>query len=95
MASFESLGAPAWADQAAAELAASGEKARPRSELLFRCGARLLGCPALALNRGEGAVEESVLAGVIVAGMHTNEIFIENGRFHGQLIAEAVANSLK
>jgi len=35
------------------------------------------------------------LAGVIVAGMHTNEIFIENGRFHGQLIAEAVANSLK
>jgi thioredoxin reductase (NADPH) len=35
------------------------------------------------------------LAGVIVAGMHTNEIFIENGRFHGQLIAEAVAKSLK
>jgi DNA-binding CsgD family transcriptional regulator len=30
MASFESLGAPAWADQAAAELAASGEKARRR-----------------------------------------------------------------
>ena len=23
------------------------------------------------------------LAGVLVAGMHTNEIFIENGRFHG------------
>ncbi len=31
------------------------------------------------------------LAGVIVAGMHTNEIFIENGRFHGQLIAEDIA----
>ncbi len=30
------------------------------------------------------------LAGVIVAGMHTNEIFIENGRFHGKLIADAV-----
>ena len=30
-------------------------------------------------------------AGVIVAGMHTNEIFIENGRLHGQLIAEAIA----
>ena len=28
------------------------------------------------------------LAGVIVAGMHTNEIFIENGRFHGRQIAE-------
>jgi thioredoxin reductase (NADPH) len=26
------------------------------------------------------------LAGVIIAGMDTNEIFIENGRFHGQLI---------
>jgi thioredoxin reductase (NADPH) len=34
------------------------------------------------------------LAGVIVAGMHTNEIFIENGRFHGQQIAEAVAAKL-
>jgi thioredoxin reductase (NADPH) len=31
------------------------------------------------------------LAGVIVAGMHTNEIFIENGRFHGRQIAEAIA----
>ena len=34
------------------------------------------------------------LAGVIVAGMHTNEIFIENGRFHGAKIAAAIANSL-
>ena len=34
------------------------------------------------------------LAGVLVAGMHTNEIFIENGRFHGKIIAEAVARAL-
>ncbi|MCU1238924.1 MAG: FAD-dependent pyridine nucleotide-disulfide oxidoreductase [Candidatus Solibacter sp.] len=34
------------------------------------------------------------LAGVIVAGMHTNEIFIENGRFHGTLIAGAIASQL-
>jgi bacillithiol disulfide reductase len=34
------------------------------------------------------------LAGVIVAGMHTNEIFIENGRFHGSLIAESIATKL-
>ena len=34
------------------------------------------------------------LAGVLVAGMHTNEIFIENGRFHGKIIAEAIANQL-
>jgi thioredoxin reductase (NADPH) len=35
------------------------------------------------------------LAGVIVAGMHTNEVFIENGRFHGRLIAESIAAALK
>lgn len=34
------------------------------------------------------------LAGVIVAGMHTNEIFIENGRFHGQAIAHSIASNL-
>jgi thioredoxin reductase (NADPH) len=34
------------------------------------------------------------LAGVIVAGMHTNEIFIENGRFHGHLIAESIASRI-
>jgi thioredoxin reductase (NADPH) len=35
------------------------------------------------------------LAGVLVAGMHTNEIFIENGRFHGGKIAEAIAAELR
>lgn len=35
------------------------------------------------------------LAGVLVAGMHTNEIFIENGRFHGRKIAEAIASDLR
>jgi thioredoxin reductase (NADPH) len=34
------------------------------------------------------------LAGVIVAGMHTNEIFIENGRFHGAQIATAISRDL-
>jgi thioredoxin reductase (NADPH) len=34
------------------------------------------------------------LAGVIVAGTHTNEIFIENGRFHGAQIAAAIAKNL-
>ncbi len=35
------------------------------------------------------------LAGVIVAGMHTNEIFIENGRFHGIQIADDIAKKLR
>lgn len=34
------------------------------------------------------------LAGVIVAGMHTNEIFIENGRFHGVQIAQDIDKKL-
>jgi len=27
---------------------------------------------------------------VVVAGRHTNEIFIENGRFHGKQIVEGL-----
>ena len=36
----------------------------------------------------------ALIAGVIVAGMHTNEIFIENGRFHGHLIARSIAERI-
>jgi thioredoxin reductase (NADPH) len=35
------------------------------------------------------------LAGVLVAGTHTNEIFIENGRFHGRQIAADIARKVK
>ena len=35
------------------------------------------------------------VAGVIVAGSKTNEIFIENGRFHGQKIAADLAQKVK
>lgn len=38
----------------------------------------------------ESNVPGIYLAGVIVAGERTNEIFIENGRFHGQAIANAL-----
>ena len=31
------------------------------------------------------------LAGVVIGGRHTSEIFIENGRFHGKQIASALA----
>ena len=31
------------------------------------------------------------IAGVIAAGNNANEIFIENGRFHGEKIARAIA----
>jgi thioredoxin reductase (NADPH) len=42
----------------------------------------------------ESNVPGIFLAGVIVAGSRTNEIFIENGRFHGRQIAAALASSL-
>jgi thioredoxin reductase (NADPH) len=42
----------------------------------------------------ESNVPGIYLAGVIVAGSRTNEIFIENGRFHGRQIAVALASKL-
>ena len=42
----------------------------------------------------ESNVAGIYLAGVIVAGSRTNEIFIENGRFHGLQIAASLASKL-
>ena len=33
------------------------------------------------------------LAGVVIGGNHTSEIFIENGRFHGKQIIEALTGA--
>ena len=65
----------------------------PDFVFLERLGVRLEGpdrqpaCNALTL---ESNVPGIYLAGVIVAGARTNEIFIENGRFHGRQIAAAL-----
>jgi len=45
-------------------------------------------CPVCDPMTLESNVPGIYLAGVIVAGERTNEIFIENGRFHGKQIAE-------
>jgi len=42
----------------------------------------------------ESNVPGIFLAGVIVAGSRTNEIFIENGRFHGRQIADALSEKM-
>ena len=42
----------------------------------------------------ESNVPGIYVAGVIVAGSRTNEIFIENGRFHGKLIAAHLSQKL-
>jgi len=48
-------------------------------------------CPRCNPESLESNVPGIYLAGVIVAGSRTNEIFIENGRFHGLQIAVALA----
>lgn len=46
--------------------------------------------PALDPNTLESNVPGIYLAGVVVAGKYTGEIFIENGRFHGKQIVGAI-----
>ncbi len=51
-------------------------------------------CPVCDPRTLESNVPGIYVAGVIVAGERTNEIFIENGRFHGKVIAEAIASTV-
>jgi thioredoxin reductase (NADPH) len=51
-------------------------------------------CPVCDPGSLESNVPGIYLAGVIVAGERTNEIFIENGRFHGKLIADSLRSKL-
>jgi thioredoxin reductase (NADPH) len=46
--------------------------------------------PALDPNTLESNVRGIHLAGVVIGGRHTSEIFIENGRFHGKQIIESL-----
>lgn len=46
--------------------------------------------PALHPNTLESNVPGIHLAGVVIGGRHTGEIFIENGRFHGKQIIKAL-----
>jgi thioredoxin reductase (NADPH) len=51
--------------------------------------------PHLDANTLESNVPGVYLAGVVIGGRHTGEIFIENGRFHGKLIVEALKAKAK
>ena len=71
---------------------------RPDFPFLAKCGVALNEAtqrPDLDSDTLESARKGLFLAGVIVAGVHTSEIFIENGRFHGNQIAAAIASQLK
>ena len=70
----------------------------PDFDFLDRLGVQCSGPDRLPVcNKGtlESNVPGIYLAGVIVAGERTNEIFIENGRFHGGQIAAALAATLR
>lgn len=51
-------------------------------------------CPICKPETLESNVPGIYVAGVVVAGERTNEIFIENGRFHGAVIAADLAEKL-
>lgn len=71
---------------------------RPDFEFLQSLGVRIEGedrCPACDPASLESNVPGIYLAGVIIAGDRTNEIFIENGRFHGRQIAEDLKQKLQ
>ena len=70
----------------------------PDFDFLERLGVTCAGedrLPACHAQTLESNVAGIYLAGVIVAGERTNEIFIENGRFHGRQIAAALAEKMK
>lgn len=69
----------------------------PDFTFLERLGVRFEGpdrLPACNPETLESNVSGIYLAGVIVAGSRTNEIFIENGRFHGRQIAASLLEKL-
>lgn len=52
---------------------------------------RETGRPSFNPETMETNIEGIFIAGVIAAGNNANEIFIENGRFHGPVLAEEIA----
>lgn len=52
------------------------------------------GIPDFNEETMESNVPGIYIAGVVAAGYDANKIFIENGRFHGELIATSLANRL-
>ncbi len=71
----------------------------PDFEFLCSLGIQISGeadkRPVVNQQTLESNVPGIYLAGVIVAGMRTSEVFIENGRFHGQQIAADLKTKLQ
>ncbi|KAB8138359.1 YpdA family putative bacillithiol disulfide reductase [Gracilibacillus oryzae] len=70
---------------------------RPDQEFLKKTGITVdmeTGRPNYNEKTMETNIENVYIAGVIAAGYDNNEIFIENGRFHGGLIASSIKEKL-
>lgn len=70
----------------------------PDFEFLQSMGIELMGehkRPACDPQTLETNVNGIYIAGVVLAGVRTSEIFIENGRFHGQHIAQDLKKKLR
>jgi len=68
----------------------------PDFEFLRQLGVKLdpqTNKPALDPQTLESNVPGIYLAGVVIGGIHTSEIFIENGRFHGKQIIAALTGA--
>lgn len=66
---------------------------RPDHQFLKAIGIKIdeeTGRPLFNPESMETNIEGVYIAGVIAAGNNANEIFIENGRFHGGLIAQSI-----
>jgi thioredoxin reductase (NADPH) len=69
----------------------------PDIDLLQRAGVQVDAVtyrPACDPKTLETNVPRLYVAGVVISGRHTNEIFIENGRFHGKQIMSDLAGKL-
>jgi thioredoxin reductase (NADPH) len=71
---------------------------RPDLEFFHAIGVRLDSedrRPLIDKDSYQSNVSGVYLAGVVVAGMFTNEVFIENGRFHGKVVVDHITEQLK
>ncbi len=71
---------------------------RPDLEFFHAIGVRLdpeVRRPLIDKDSYQSNVAGVYLAGVVVAGMFTNEVFIENGRFHGKVVVDHITEQLK
>lgn len=71
---------------------------KPNLQFLMDAGIKInenSGKPNFNEQTMETNVSGIYIAGVVAAGYNNNEVFIENGRYHGRVIANAIANKAK